>query len=155
MLVVQGNIASSYRLLGRLDQALRIRRDVYSGYLKLYGEEHKETLIAAFNYVLTLGDVERWEDAKALMRKTIPVARRTLGDNYEMTLSMRKTYALALCCDAPSLGDLREAVNTLEDVAPTARRVLGGAHPTVVQVESYLQHTREMIHARQASPGTA
>ena len=73
-----------------------------------------------------------------------------------MTLSMRKIYAVALCCGgAPSLGDLREAVNTLEDVAPTARRVLGGAHPTVVQVESYLQHAREMTHAREASPGAA
>jgi len=156
MLAVQSNLASTYGKIGQSEQALQLKRDVYSGYLKLYGEEHKETLIAAFNYVLTLGDLERWEDAKALIRKTIPVARRTLGDNYEMTLSMRKTYALALCCDGtPSLGDLREAVNTLEDVAPTARRVLGGAHPTVVQVESYLQHTREMIHAREASPGAA
>ncbi len=156
MLAVQSNLASTYGKLGQSEQALQLKRDVYSGYLKLYGEEHKDTLIAAYNYVLTLGDLERWEDAKALMRKTIPVARRALGDNYEMTLSMRKTYALALCCGgAPSLGDLREAVNTLEDVAPTARRVLGGAHPTVVQVESYLQHTREMLHAREASPGTA
>jgi hypothetical protein len=155
MLVVQGNLAGSYSQLGR-PEALRMQRDVYSGYLKLHGEENKDTIMTAYNYVLTLGDLERWEEAMSLLRKTIPVARRALGDSDEITISMRKMYALALCCDGtPPLRDLREAVNTLEDVAPTARRVLGGAHPTVVQVESYLRHVRERIHAREASPGAA
>ena len=41
-----------------------------------------------------------------------------------------------------SLDDVREAVTTLEDVAPTARRVLGGAHPTTEWIERSLQEAR-------------
>ena len=43
---VQGNLAIMYKRLGRLDESMRLRQDVYSGTLKLYGEEHRETLIA-------------------------------------------------------------------------------------------------------------
>ena len=39
MLIVQGNLAINYEKLGRLEDALRLKRDVYSGYLKLKGED--------------------------------------------------------------------------------------------------------------------
>ena len=41
-----------------------MRRDVYSGRLKLDGEEHKYTLIAANNYSSSLNSLERFEEAK-------------------------------------------------------------------------------------------
>ena len=64
------------------------------------------------------------------MCKTMPVARRVLGDNHEVTLRVKLTYALALYNDTgATLDDLREAVTTLEETARTARRVLGGTHP--------------------------
>jgi hypothetical protein len=50
ILIVQGNIANTYQGLGRLEEASRMRRDVYSGHLKLHGEDHKRTLISANNY---------------------------------------------------------------------------------------------------------
>ena len=37
ILATQGNLATTYRLLGRYEQALQIERDVYSGWLKLDG----------------------------------------------------------------------------------------------------------------------
>ena len=65
------------------------------------------------------------------MRKTVPVARRVLGERHDLTLRMRWHYAMALYKDAgATLDDLREAVATLEDTERTARRVLGGAHPS-------------------------
>ena len=55
---------------------------------------------------------------------------------YEVTLRMRDIYATALYYDPDAtLEDLREAVTTLDDLAPTARRVLGGAHPLTVDIE--------------------
>ena len=48
--------------------------------------------------------------------------------------------------------DLREAVRTLEDLAPTTRRVMGGAHPTTEGVESDLQNARDALHARETPP---
>ena len=38
ILVVQNNLAGTYQYLGQSEQALRLKRDVYSGYLKLKGE---------------------------------------------------------------------------------------------------------------------
>ena len=45
-LVNQGNLANTYHMLGRLDDALRTRQDVYSRKLKLLGEESRSTLLA-------------------------------------------------------------------------------------------------------------
>ena len=74
-----------------------------------------------------------------LIRKTIPVARRVLGDSHEMTLGMRANYALMLCMHTGgTLDDLREAVKTFEDTERIARRVFGASHPTTVKVEKYL-----------------
>ena len=101
-------------MLGRYEQALQMKRDVYIGYSKLHGEEHEETLRAAYNYAHTLLILQRFEDAKALLRKTILVARRVLGEPNILTLEMRQIYARALCENpAATLDDLREAVTTL------------------------------------------
>ena len=48
-----------------------------------------------------------------------------------------------------TLDDIREAVNTLEQVAPTARRVLGGTHPTTDGIERALGRSREELRARE------
>ena len=84
------------------------------------------------------------------MCKMIPVARRVLGDSHGYTLTMRKVYADALCKDpAATLDDLREAVATLVEIERTARRVLGGAHPTTVAIERNLKVSREVLRARE------
>ena len=48
-----------------------------------------------------------------------------------------------------TLDDLREAVTTLEDTAPTARRVFGSAHPTTVGIEGALRAARAALGARE------
>ena len=54
MLIAKGNLASTYQLLGRLDETMSLRRDVYSGFLKLHGEEHGLTLTAAYQCAQSL-----------------------------------------------------------------------------------------------------
>ena len=48
-----------------------MRRDVYSGCLRLHGEEHENTLVAASNYASSLC-LKRFEEAKALLPKRCP-----------------------------------------------------------------------------------
>ena len=154
LLIVQGNIANTYIQLKRFEQALCVRQDVYSGTLRLHGEEHHDTLREAENYANVLVGLERFEEAKSLMRKMIPVARRFLGESNEASLSMRLIYALALCKNTgATLDDLREAVTTLEDTDRTARRVLGGAHPTVEGMYADLEWLRAELRARE-TPST-
>ena len=84
------------------------------------------------------------------MRKTIPVARRVLGENHQGTIRLRWIYATALCRDdAATLDDLRKAVTTLEETERIARRVLGSAHPMVAQMQADLRAAQAILDARQ------
>ena len=155
ILIAQGNLASTYRRLGQLERALQMQRDAYSGWVKLNGEENEETLRAVLNYADSLTSLERFEEAKTLLLKSMPVARQVLGENHEDTLKMRWIYAMALYRDAgATLDDLRKAATTLEETERIARRVLGGAHPVTTGIETILHNAQAKLRAREASPGT-
>ena len=142
------NLSSTYFALGRLDETMRLRQEVYSGYLKHYGEEHKHSLGAAYNLATCLRNLERFEEAKSLLRKMMPVARRVLGESHDLTLKMRWHDAWALYVDTgATLNDRREAATTLEDITQTARRVFGAANPTTVSFEESLRDARAALDA--------
>ena len=151
ILAVRHNIAMVYQGLGRYEQALQMKRDVYSGRLKLRGEEDKETLRAAINYTNALLSLRRFEETKSLLKKILPLARRVLGESHDFTLTIRFAYSVALYQDdGATLDDLRKAVTTLEEIEPIARRVLGGAHPLVEKFEYGLRDSQAALAAREA-----
>ena len=143
ILVTKSCLAITYAELGHLEKALSMERDIYFGRLKLDGRDNQETLRAANNYALSLVRLQRFEAARSLLPKTIPVARRVLGEGHRLTLKMRWNYAQALYKDVDAtLDDLREAVATLTDTERISRRVLGGAHPLTVGIEDALEVLR-------------
>ena len=102
--------------------------------------------VAAKNLAATLLDLKCYEEAKLVLRKAIPAARRVLGENHGRTLKIRWAYADALFGDpSATLDDLREAVATLEETERTARRVFGNSHPTVLDVGEDLKASREAL----------
>ena len=145
LLAVQSNLSLTYSALGRNEEALSLRQEIYSRHLKLDGEESRETLVIAFNYAVSLVTLRRFEKAKLLLRKTTPVARRVLGESHELTLKMRWIYSKTLCANAD---EFLEAVTTLEETERIARRVLGRAHPLTSMIERQLQKTRDVLAAR-------
>ena len=152
ILVVQSNLANSYGTLGRREEALSMQRDVYSGHLKLHGEEHPQTLEAGINYAISLNDLRRFEETRSLLRKTTPVAQRVLGKCNDITLRMRWIYAGTLCQDdGATLDELHEAVATFEEIERTVRRVFGGAHPHLVNIKNTLRLARAALSAREVS----
>jgi len=75
------------------------------------GEEDGDTLLSANNYATSLVILERFEEAKSLLRRTTPVARRVLGESHDLALTMRWLYAAALSNDpGATLDELRDAV---------------------------------------------
>jgi len=152
ILVAQENLAVTYSMLGRDEEALQMQRDVYAGRVRLNGEEHGATLGSALNYASSSIDLKRFEEAKSLLRKIMPVARRVLGESNETALRMRWVYANSLCNAAATLDDLREAVTTLEDTERTARRALGGAHPTTAGMGEAMRYARAALNAREDPP---
>ena len=147
----QSNLASTYEALGRFEDGLRIRQDVYLRRLEIFGEEKERTLIAANNYAATLIDLKRFEEVRSLMRGLVPVARRVLGESDILLFRIRLSYAEALYkADGATLKELREAVTTIEELERTARRVLGGAHPLTKDMERHLQYARAVLRARES-----
>jgi hypothetical protein len=156
ILTTQGNLAATYQFLGRKEEALRMRREAYFGFLRIQGEEHVETLREANNYAWNLLQLRRLEEVKSLMRKTIPVARRVLGESDKFTFTMRWHYARALYFDTgATLDGLREAVTTLEEIERIVRRVFGGAHPLTVDIGGTLREARAALRARETPPSDA
>jgi hypothetical protein len=108
---------------------------------------------AASNYAITLLNLQRFEEAKGLLRKTMPVARRVLGESNDLTLRMRTIHAATLYHDPDATLDyLREAVTRLEDTERIARRVLGGANPLTGEIEKALRQARAALRARETTP---
>jgi hypothetical protein len=150
---VQSNLANTYDALGRLEEAMRMKRDVYFGWLRLMGEEDRNTFLVAGNYALALIRLQHFKQAKTLLRKVMPVARRVLRESNDLTLKMRFNYARALYMDpAATLNDLREAVTTSEEIEGIARHVLGGAHLLTTLIEKSLQNARAALRARETQP---
>jgi hypothetical protein len=155
ILTAQGNLAISYGVLERHERALQSKRDVYSGWLRLKGEEHEKTLTSANSYAVSLNDLDRFEEARSVLRETMPVARRVLGESHELTQEMRSTYAASLYKDpSTTLDGLREAVTTLEEIERTTRRVLGPTHPITVDMEADIRAARATLAARE-TPSTS
>ena len=126
------------------------------GGCSLYSGPVAYTLLAASNYGNSLNELKRYQEARAVLRKTISVARRVLGDSKEITLRMRWYYARALCEDTGATFDqLREAVTTLEETERTARRVLGGAHPLTEAIERHVGKSRAALRARETPASSA
>ena len=155
ILCVQNNLSTTYENLGRFEQALRLKRDVYSRRLKVNGEEQEETFRAANNYAYALHSLQRFEESKSVLRKTIPVARRVLGECNDSTLRMRWNYGRVLARDGDAtLDDLGEAVATLEEIEPIARRVFGDDHLFVDQVEHFLRESQGLLHKKRKTEAT-
>ena len=72
--------------------------------------------------------------AKALLRKSMLVARRVLGQDDYLTLRMRWNYGVVLYKDDATLG---------------------GAHPHIEGIEEDLQSARAALRARETPPGVA
>ena len=78
-----------------------------------------------------------------MLRDNIPVARRTLGTDHELTLDLRSNYALAISRDTnSSRDDVHEAVAISEDIVRTARRVFGTEHPFFAEYRQDLEGAR-------------
>ena len=113
-------------------------------------------MVTANNYANGLLGLQRFGEAKALLRTTIPVALRVLGESDTLKLTMRWNYARALYEDpAAAHGDLQEAVNTLEETERISRRVLGGAHPLTMEIGGDLQDARAALRARETPASSA
>ena len=109
-----------------------MRREIFADSSRLNAPDDDDTLISADHLSESLRDAKLFKEAKSLLRKYIPVARRTRENGNEILLDLRTSYAQAIYRDTnSSRSDVYEAVAILEDVVRTAQRVFGLQHPYV------------------------
>ena len=137
-----GSMALILDDLRRPDEAIKLYEDIYAQKLSLFESSDIEVIITAYNLSRALGHSGRYREQKRLMNSTIPKARKSLGDDHELTLSCRQNYAASLLyaenMSPASQCDLREATKILEDVQKRCRRVLGANHRVTLAVQGDL-----------------
>ena len=100
--------------------------------------------------------MDHWRRGHKQMCKKIHRGGNAEQYNADKKYKEAVAVAVAKCADdtkdpAATLDDLREAVTTLEETAPTARRVLSGTHPTTTIIEQHLRKARAVLRAREAT----
>ena len=142
-----GSMALILDDLRRPDEAIKLYEDIYAQKLSLFESSDIEVIITAYNLSRALGHSGRYREQKRLMESTIPKARKSLGDDHELTLSCRQNYAAALLyaenMSPASQCDLREATKILEDVQKRCRQVLGAKHRVTLAVQGDLNYARQ------------
>ena len=114
-------------------------------------------LLMALNLASALMDLNigLFSEAKALCSEMHTKSRRLLGEEDDVTLSLRYSYAKSLVYNpAASLEELRLGVAVLEKIERTALRVFGPSHPRVSGVRATLREARRLSE-RDAEPSHA
>ena len=144
ILGAQSNLANTYNQLGRFEEALRVRRDVYSGSLRLTSIDARQcTLVAALNLSTSLVNNRKFAEARAFMPDQLALAKRVFGSDHPTTLDFQWGYSRAFTLDRDASAEqLAEAVAILEKTLKTAQRVLGREHPGTCNYRRDLAATR-------------
>ena len=125
-----------------------MKREIYTGWIRLSGERDEQTFRAASNLALVLSRrLQHKVEAKELLRKVLPLSRRVQGDDDLQTLKMQLTYGdcLATALDATP-EDFLEAEKLLDTVERRYRRIFGENHPFTTQCQDRLRRARVMAH---------
>ena len=145
ILNMKDNLANCYRSLGRLDEALAIRRELYARSVAL-------SLPPAFLYLRVLNlssslqHARRHAEAKSFLREQVPKARRALGEVHELYLKLCLNYGQAICFEG-SREDVVESTTLLEQLSSTTRRIYGPAHPFAETVQrAFVASKQALVH---------
>mmetsp|Transcript_4642 Transcript_4642/g.14053 ORF Transcript_4642/g.14053 Transcript_4642/m.14053 type:complete len:161 (-) Transcript_4642:89-571(-) len=124
----QSDLANCLGDLGRHDEALVIKREIYRKSRAALGDTHEETIILAINLSTSLAHANGSE-AITLLRKTLPDTQRGLGDRHDFTFRVVGLFAEVVAQSATSREEVVEADALVEKYIQIVCQVLGRGHP--------------------------
>ena len=140
-----------YEKLGRNEDGIQLSREVYARSMAIRLPEGQKYLYA-LNLSVSLINASHHSEAKSFLRELLPKARRVLGAENMRYIKLRFNYASCLYqaisphhVDGAARDDLVESVTIFEDLLPTARRVLGPAHPFTDSTQKNLKTARAKL----------
>ena len=140
-LLSMNNLALSYRLLGRNNEALVLSETVYRLNQSIRGEEHLETLTSMNNLAGVYFSNGRAKEALALLEKLVKIRISNLGENHPDTLLTINNQAESLRV----LGRNAEALALNEKVLSKSRELLGERHPNTLLSMSNLAELNRVL----------
>mmetsp|Transcript_26771 Transcript_26771/g.82355 ORF Transcript_26771/g.82355 Transcript_26771/m.82355 type:complete len:211 (+) Transcript_26771:3-635(+) len=146
----QCTLASCLDDLGRYGEALALKREVFAKIVASLGISDACTLMSGNNLVVSLNRMRLWEEAQTLVRdQLLPVARRTLGPDHDVTLRLNHNLAEAIRTKPGfNRDDFLEAETIMRDVVQRRRRVFGSVHPSTLSAERGLSIVRQKLATR-------
>ena len=93
ILNAQASLAVCLQNLGRCDEALVLRREIYANYVAMFGVSHEHTIVSGSNLAMST----KPHEAKTLVRdQLLPAARQSLGPDHNLTLGLGEILVAAL-----------------------------------------------------------
>ena len=124
-LASRNSLAGAYRASGRLDGAITLYEQVFSGRSRVLGPDHRSTLTARDHLADTYWEAGRLDEAITLKKQILADAMRIMGADSPGASAARNNLA-ATYRDA---GRLDEAIPLYQENLDDVSRVLGLNHP--------------------------
>ena len=114
-----------------------------------HGIDDASTIQAGLNLSVSLTDLKRYEEARSIQRKIIPVALRILGAENDTTLLLLRTNVRSVYSDPKAtLADLRQTERSMRDVLQRTRQIYGASHPDTQTCERFMHNVKQILAKR-------
>jgi len=133
-LASRNSLAGAYRAAGRLNKAITLYEQVFSGRSRVLGPDHRSTLTARDDLAGAYQDAGRLDEAIPLFEQNLEDSTHILGTNHPHTLASRNNLASAY----RAAGRLDEAIPLFEQNLEDRTRTLGPAHPVTLTARNNL-----------------
>jgi len=133
-LASRNNLAGTYRDAGRLDKAIALYEQVFSGRSRVLGPDHRSTLTARDDLADTYWEADRLDEAITLKKQILDDALRIMGPDGPGASTAR----LNLAATYRDAGRLDEAVNVHQQNLDDVARTLGLGHPDALTARNRL-----------------
>jgi Tetratricopeptide repeat len=90
------NLAESYRLVGRTQEALKLNQQALEIRKRVLGDDHPDTLESMRFRLLILFDLGMTEQLRSLLRVTLPALEKVRGMDHPHTLWVRERFGTEL-----------------------------------------------------------
>ena len=128
---------------GDLVMAQRLLEHAAAGLRRARGAEHEQTLNAAISLALLYNQIGAFAKSRMLHEKAIAVMRRTQPSSLNLHLAM-DGFGLCLA----GIGDHVTGLALRDSAVEFARRLLGDAHPTTLDLVKNSSHMRRELMAK-------
>ncbi|KAI1382616.1 uncharacterized protein F4822DRAFT_100890 [Hypoxylon trugodes] len=119
------NIAGSYSMLGKYNEAEQMYRQTLELRERMLGREHPSTLASMNNLALVLDSQGKYKEAEQMHRQTLELRERILGREHPDTLGSMNNLAGVL----RNQGKYEETKQIHRQTLELTERILGREHP--------------------------